>query len=71
MLKLGHYLGPSIDVGQAMTAKILTENGQMLLSSTYLPLMPGELVDTDGSDAQEQIITESVKDWGPASFQKS
>ena len=27
VLKLGCYLGPSIDVGPAMTAKILTENG--------------------------------------------
>ena len=26
VLKLGHYLGPSIYIGPAMTAKILTEN---------------------------------------------
>ena len=30
MLKLGHYLGPSIDVGPTMTTEILTENGQVL-----------------------------------------
>ena len=35
VLKLGHYLGPSIDVGPAMTAKILTENGQVLHRLTY------------------------------------
>ena len=35
VLKLGHYLEPIIDVGPAMTAKILTEHGQMLHRSTY------------------------------------
>ena len=30
VLKLGHYLGPSRDVGPAMTAKILTENRQVI-----------------------------------------
>ena len=35
VLKLGHYLGPSIDVGPAMTAKILMENSQVLHRSTY------------------------------------
>ena len=38
VLKLSNYLGPSIDVGPAMTATILTENGQMLHRSTYRPL---------------------------------
>ena len=40
MLKLGHYLGPSIDVGPAMTTKILMENGQVLHRSTYQSLTP-------------------------------
>ena len=35
VLKLGCYLGPSIDVGPAMIAKILTVNGQVLHRSTY------------------------------------
>ena len=30
MLKLGHYLGPSRDVGPVITTKILIENGQVL-----------------------------------------
>ena len=34
ILELGHYHGPSIDVGPAMTAKILTQNGQVLHQST-------------------------------------
>ena len=51
VLKLDHYLGPSIDVGPAMTMKILTENGQVLHRSTYQPLTPDELLDKDGSYA--------------------
>ena len=57
VLKLGRYLGPSIDVGPAMTAKILTENGQVLHRSTYQFLTPDELLDKDGSDAQEHFMT--------------
>ena len=35
VLKLGHYLGPIIDViGQVMTAKILTQNGQINIQTT-------------------------------------
>ena len=34
VLKLGHYFGPSIDIGPAMTTKICTENGQELHRST-------------------------------------
>ena len=50
VLKLGHYLGLSIDVSPAMTAKILTENGHVLHRSTYRPLTPDELLDKDGPD---------------------
>ena len=35
VLKLGHYLGPSIDVGPDMTAKILMQKGQVLHKSMY------------------------------------
>ena len=47
MLKLGHYIGPSIDVGPAMMAKIITENGHVLRRSTHQPLTPDELLDRD------------------------
>ena len=33
--KLGRYPGPSIDVSQAMTAKIIKKNGQVLHRSSY------------------------------------
>ena len=64
MLKLGHYLGPSIVVSPAMTAKILTENGQVLHRSTYQHLTPDELSDRDGSDAQEQFMSRVLERLG-------
>ena len=47
VLKLGHYLGPSIDVSPATMTKILTENGQVLHRSVHRPLNPDELSDKD------------------------
>ena len=40
---LGQYLGPSIDVGPAMTAKMLKANGQLLHRMTYRALTDHEL----------------------------
>ncbi len=37
-LHLGKYLGPVIDVGPAMTAKILQHNGKLVYQSMYHPL---------------------------------
>ena len=48
---LGRYLGPSIDIGPAMTAKILKSNGQVIHTSTYRALTPDEL----GSDEQVKM----------------
>ena len=35
---LGRYLGPAIDVGPALTAKILKANGEVVYRSTYRAL---------------------------------
>ena len=51
VLKLGHYLGPRIDVGPAMIAKILTQNGQVSHRSMYRLLTPDEMSDKDKIDA--------------------
>ena len=40
---LGRYLGPSADVGPAMTAKLLKSNGWTVHKSTYRALTPEEL----------------------------
>jgi hypothetical protein len=41
-MTLGRYLGPKIDVGPAMTAKILKANGQVVHRSTYRALNESE-----------------------------
>ena len=54
--KLGHYLGPSIDIGSVKTTKIFTQNGQVLQRSKYRPLTTDEIADKTRSDAQEQLM---------------
>ncbi len=44
-MRLGKYLGPAIDVGPAMTAKILQHNGKVVYRSTYRPLTIEEEAD--------------------------
>ena len=44
-LRLGKYLGPAIDVGPAMTAKIMQSNGEVVYCSTYRPLTINEAAD--------------------------
>ena len=41
---LGRYCGPSIDVGPALTAKILIKNGKIFHMSTYMALTPYEFL---------------------------
>lgn len=41
-LVLGRYLGPAIDVGSALCAKILKSNGEIVYRSTYRHLTPEE-----------------------------
>ncbi len=45
-LRLWKYLGPAIDVGLAMTAKILQHNGKVVYLSMYQPLTIEEQADS-------------------------
>ena len=71
MLKLSLYLGPSIDVGLAMTTKIITENGQVLHRSTYRPLTPDNIAKKEGQMPKNNSWLESVKDWCSLSYPES
>ena len=44
---LGRYLGPSIDIGPAMTVKIMKSNGEVLHRLTYRDLLPEDLESTE------------------------
>ena len=57
---LGRYLGPSIDIGPAMTAKILKANGQVVYRSTYRALTEEEWVSED-EKKERQTFDESVE----------
>ena len=63
MLKLGCYLGPSIDIGSAMTTKILAENVQLHHRSIYRPLTSDEFLDKDRSDAKQQLMARVSEVW--------
>ena len=52
---LRRYLGPSIDVGPAMTAKILKANGQVVHRSTYRSLTDQEWVDEIEKKARDEF----------------
>ena len=62
VLKLGHFLGPSIYIGPTITAKIFKQNGQVLHRSTYTP---DEIADKDRSDAREQFMVRVHEKSGP------
>ena len=62
---LGRYLGPSFDIGPAMTAKLLKENGQYVHRSTYRPLTDDELKDPLEMKARELFDQKIVENLGP------
>lgn len=58
-------LGLAIDIGPAMTRKVLKENGQEVYQSTVRPLTPDEiLANTTAKAAQEKIRRISREDLG-------
>lgn len=64
--KLGRWLGPAVDIGPAMTAKILKSNGQVVYRSTYRALTQDEM-DDPSSISLRKIFDEeiTVKIGGP------
>ncbi len=64
LLVLGKYLGPSIDIGHAMTAKILTPTGKVVHHSTYKLLTPKELADTIKQNCMKAFLWTAEERWG-------
>ena len=69
-MSLGKYLGPSIDIGPAMTAKILKRNGNTTHVSTYRALTDEEIA--SDLEAEDRLsFTESIgKKLGPEASMK-
>jgi hypothetical protein len=60
-LILGRYLGPSTDIGPAMTAKILKKTGHVVHRSTFRALTDDEL--QDPAEIQSRAEFDSDIDW--------
>ena len=52
---LGRWLGPAIDIGPAMTSKILKSNGQVVYLSTFRGLTEDEMADRDETKLREEF----------------
>ena len=65
-LVLGIYCGPSIDVGLALTAKIMRKNGKQVHRYIYRALKPDELVNPDEIKSRDEFDTSIEEKLGPA-----
>ena len=63
---LGRYLGPSIDVGPAMTAKLLKANGQVVHRSTYRALTDQEMASDEEKQARKDFDEKVAQKLGPS-----
>ena len=50
---LGRWLGPAVDIGPAMTSKVLKANGQVIYTSTYHALTDDEIANPDEVKAHQ------------------
>ena len=50
---LGRWLGPAVDIGPAMTSKILKSNGQVIYTSTYHALTDDEMANPEEAKARQ------------------
>jgi hypothetical protein len=62
---LGKYLGPSIDVGPAMTSRVMKANGKFTNRSTVRNLTSKEHVNAALFWEQEQFLASVEERWGP------
>ena len=62
---LGRYLGPAIDVGPAMTAKILKSNGEVINRSTYRGLTDEEVARPAHIALREEFDENIAARYGP------
>jgi hypothetical protein len=65
-LVLGRYLGPSTDIGPAMTAKILKANGQYVHRTTLRGLTGEELWDEDEKKTRKLFDAKIERRLGPS-----
>ena len=54
---LGQWLGPAVDIGPAMTSKVLKANGQVIYTSTYHALTDDEMANPEEAKACQAFDT--------------
>ena len=57
---LGRDLGPAIDIGPAMTRKVVKANGKVVYRSTARPFSPNKIADETMTKEREKL-NESVE----------
>jgi hypothetical protein len=62
--RLGRWLGPSLDIGPAMTSKILKENGQVLHLSSFRALTADEMQDREEQKLRDKFDSKIQKRLG-------
>ena len=62
VILLGQYLGPSLDIGPAMTAKILKANGKVVYQSTYRGLNNDE-IKSPIEQRERDRFDKSIANW--------
>ena len=67
---LGSYCGPSIDVGPALNAKILGNNGQQVHRSLYRALIQYEFLNPGEIKSHDEFDTAIEEKLGPAASAK-
>ena len=67
-LVIGRYLGPTLDVGPAMCAKILKKNGKVFPRSTLRTLTRKEIDSPMHKEQRRQFVTSIMACLGPAAM---
>ena len=69
-LVLDKYLGPSIDVGPAMTQHVVNANGEYEVLSTVCPLTPKEHMSLAMQKEQDAFLSSVTECWNPKTMIK-
>jgi hypothetical protein len=65
-IQLGRNLGATIDIGPAMTRKILKQNGSVMYRSSVIPLTQDEIQSPTERKEREEFDIVIEKKFGPA-----
>jgi hypothetical protein len=65
-IQLGRYLGAAIDIGPAMTRKILKQNGSVMYRSSVRPLTQDEIQSPTEQNEREEFDIAIEEKFGPA-----